>query len=475
MKELWVGETQQAEDKTVYQYVLDLQDRTESTCRLAQEEMEKVQGRNKEYFNKRAKLRELKEGDKVLVLVLGRNNKLDFQWEGPETIVKRLGVANYRDRNDAGRERIFHINMPKRYVIRDNEGSEKKETANDSESEIEVEISEGENEEAAAVMGVVEDSEDGQDVSDAEMDEIRVSESGKLHLYNVQQKETWRDVQINTELNEVDRAKIFKVVEGYADIFSDVPTATHLIKHEIKLITEEQVRSKPYKIPLALAEAVEKKLTSLEEHGWIERSNAAHASPIVIVRKTGTDDIRLSVNFKKLNDITVEDPMPLVEIEDVIAKISDAKILSVLDMCKGYYAIPLEESSKDYTTFVTPTDTYRFTVNPFGLRNAGAVYCRLMRMIMQGANNVGNYVYDVIAHDKNVDCHIDTLRNLFQRLREANVKLNPLKPGLVFSSSNFWDLSLVTERLNRQRQTLRKSKMHQDLQPKRASEHCAAQ
>ena len=52
LKELWVGETQQAEDKTVYQYVLDLQDRTESTCRLAQEEMEKVQGINKEYFNK---------------------------------------------------------------------------------------------------------------------------------------------------------------------------------------------------------------------------------------------------------------------------------------------------------------------------------------------------------------------------------------------------------------------------------------
>ena len=222
-------------------------------------------------------------------------------------------------------------------------------------------MSEGENEEAAAVMGVVEDSEDEQDVSDAEMDEIRVSESGKLHLYNVQPKETWRDVQINTELSEDNQAKILKGVEEYADIFSDVPTATHLIKHEIKLTTEEPVRSKPYKIPLALAEAVEKELKSLEEHGleehWIERSNAAYASPIVIVKKKGTDDIRICVNFKKLNDITVEDPMPLVEIEDVIAKISDAKILSVLDMCKGYYAIPLEESSKDYTTFVTPTDT----------------------------------------------------------------------------------------------------------------------
>jgi len=74
-------------------------------------ETEKTQRRNKEYFNKKAKLRESKEGDKVLVLVPRRNNKLDFQWEGPETVVKRLGVANYRVRNDAGRERTFHINM----------------------------------------------------------------------------------------------------------------------------------------------------------------------------------------------------------------------------------------------------------------------------------------------------------------------------------------------------------------------------
>ena len=83
------------------------------------------------------------------------------------------------------------------------------------------------------------------------------------------------------------------------------------------------------------------------------------------------------------------------------------------------------------------TDTYRFTVNPFGLRNAGAVYCRLMRMIMQGANNVGNYVDDVIAHDKNVDCHIDTLRNLFQRLREANVKVKPSKARLGYFKLEF--------------------------------------
>ena len=83
------------------------------------------------------------------------------------------------------------------------------------------------------------------------------------------------------------------------------------------------------------------------------------------------------------------------------------------------------------------TDTYRFTVNPFGLRNAGAVYCRLMRMIMQGANNVGNYVYDVIAHDKNVDCHIDTLKNLFQRLREANVKVKPSKARLGYFKLEF--------------------------------------
>lgn len=434
LRELWVGQEQQAEEKSVYQYVLDLQDRIESTCKLAQEEMSRIQGKNKEYFNKKARLRELNEGDKVLVLIPGCANKLEFQWTGPEIIVKRLGIANYRVKNEAGKERTFHVNMLKKYESRENEGEERnKSTFDDQHDDKE----DGEDMDIGAVIGVVEDSDDEQEVTEGEMERASAGETEKLQLYNVQPRETWRDVQINPELSEGDQRKIRSVVEEYADIFSDVPTTTHLLSHEIKLTTEEPVRSKPYKIPLALADAVQKEIQSLEQHGWIERSNAPYASPIVIVKKKGTTDIRLCVNYKKLNDITVEDPMPLVEMEDVLSKISDARILSVLDLSKGYYAIPLDEKSKDYTTFVTPTDTYRFTVNPFGLRNAGAVFCRLMRLILRGATNVGNYVDDVIAHNKNVDCHVVTLQNLFQRLRDANVKAKPSKARLGFFKVDF--------------------------------------
>ena len=96
---------------------------------------------------------------------------------------------------------------------------------------------------------------------------------------------------------------------------------------------------------------MEKENCELERQGWIEPSDA---SPIVVVKKKNSDEIRLCVNYKKLNDITVGDPMPMPEIDDILTKIGQSTMFSTVDMCKGYYAIGLNEGSRDYTTFCTP-------------------------------------------------------------------------------------------------------------------------
>jgi hypothetical protein len=95
-----------------------------------------------------------------------------------------------------------------------------------------------------------------------------------MELYNLTPKETWRDVLINPELSDEQKKTLWNPVE-YGDIFSDVPTTTHLMEHKIDLTSNEPIRSKPYKIPVHLNEAVEKEINDLLEHGWIEKSNAA--------------------------------------------------------------------------------------------------------------------------------------------------------------------------------------------------------
>jgi len=76
LRELWTGEKRDAETKTTYQYVLDLRQRTEETCKLAQAELNKMQNKNMTYRNQKSKLRVLIPFDKVLVLLPTETSKL---------------------------------------------------------------------------------------------------------------------------------------------------------------------------------------------------------------------------------------------------------------------------------------------------------------------------------------------------------------------------------------------------------------
>ena len=129
------------------------------------------------------------------------------------------------------------------------------------------------------------------------------TEDSSARCYNIEQKETWKDVDVNPELSRDQSCRVWRLIEEYKDIFSDVPTTTHILEHDIKLTSEEPVYSRPYKLPYNLVEPVEKEIRELEKQGWIEPSDAAYASPIVVVKKKNSDDIRLCVNYKKLNDV----------------------------------------------------------------------------------------------------------------------------------------------------------------------------
>jgi len=112
-------------------------------------------------------------------------------------------------------------------------------------------------------------------------------------LYNTEQKETWWDVKINPGLTDEQQGKMWDLIQEYAEIFSDVPTTTHLLKHKIKLTSTEPVYCKPYKLPVQMEKPAEKEIAELERQGWIEPSDAPYASPSVVVRKKNSDEIRL--------------------------------------------------------------------------------------------------------------------------------------------------------------------------------------
>ena len=125
---------------------------------------------------------------------------------------------------------------------------------------------------------------------------------------------------------------------------------THLVEHKVELTQSEPVTLKMYPTPYKMQAVVDdQEIDNMLAMGMIERSEAAYASPLVLVKKAD----RVCINFKELNKITVFDPVPMMSPDDIFPKLARSQSYSNFDFCKGYWAIPMEEKSKDYATFVS--------------------------------------------------------------------------------------------------------------------------
>ena len=120
---------------------------------------------------------------------------------------------------------------------------------------------------------------------------------------------------------------------------------------------------------------LEEEIKSLLREGIIQPSNCQWAFPATLVPNPG-GAVRLFIDYRKLNKVTIPDNFPIPLIEDLIDRSGQSKILSFLDLAKGYS--PVHTNSVDKTALVTPLGKYCFTVIPFGLTGAPSVFQRSM-------------------------------------------------------------------------------------------------
>ena len=106
------------------------------------------------------------------------------------------------------------------------------------------------------------------------------------------------------------------------------------------------------------------------------------SSPWALVdKKDGT--VQFCVDYRKLNLVAKFDAYPMPCIEEVMESIGAATVITTLDLAKGYWQIPLAESSKEKSAFATPFGLFEFEVMPFGLHNAPATFQRAMDQVLK--------------------------------------------------------------------------------------------
>jgi transposase InsO family protein len=215
------------------------------------------------------------------------------------------------------------------------------------------------------------------------------------------------------------------------DVFSqhelDVGETSH-VTHRIKVTSEVPFRERARRIPPGDLNDARSHIHDLLDAGIIRDSSSPYASPIVLVRKRD-GSIRLTVDYRKLNRLTVKDAYNLPRIEDAFTKLSGAKWFSTMDLRSGFYQVKMHPADREKTAFVSPLGFYEFNRMPQGITNAPATFQRLMENCVGSMNlqQVLAFLDDLIVFSRSLEEHEVALRRVFQRLRKYGLKLSPGK------------------------------------------------
>ena len=168
------------------------------------------------------------------------------------------------------------------------------------------------------------------------------------------------------------------------------------------------------------------------EKGISQESVSPWSSPAVLVKKKDRS-YRFCADFRKVNKATKVDSFPMPLVVDALDSLASASVFSTLDRKSSFWQIQMHQDLHRKTAFAEHNGLYEFLTMPFGLVNSGASFQRLMGHILRGLEYRFALIYidDIIIFSKSVDEHLVHLEEVFRRLCDANVKLNPKKCSFV--------------------------------------------
>ena len=223
----------------------------------------------------------------------------------------------------------------------------------------------------------------------------------------------------NTPINFVSNAEdpFFKLLDEFPDI--QTPTFTikepkHGVRHHIPTdappVQSRARRLDPEKLAVAKAE-----LEKLVDLGIAYRGKSEWSSPLLVTTKP-CGGWRVCGDYRRLNAMTTDDRYPVRTLQDFTSELQGKKYFSKVDLMKGYHQIPVADDDIKKTAVITPFGLFIFPRTPFGLKNAGQDFQRLMDEILGDLPRVYVYIDDILIASETIEQHLDDLRAVFETL-----------------------------------------------------------
>ncbi|KAL2248431.1 UNVERIFIED_CONTAM: Retrovirus-related Pol polyprotein from transposon opus [Sesamum indicum] len=293
--------------------------------------------------------------------------------------------------------------------------------------------------------------EGGSQISDEKIERIRPAETHKV--VEVIQGDPSKTTRIGSHLGEQLETMMISLLRKNAGIFawssSDfIGVAPEVIVHRLNVDpTMRPVQQKKRNFSVEKNQVIREEVDRLLNAGYImEVQYTNWLSNVVVVPKPG-GKWRVCIDFTDLNKACPKDPYPLSRIDALVDSTAGYELFSMMDAYQGYHQIFMIEEDQDKTSFVTERGIYCYKVMPFGLKNAGATYQRLVNRMFE--DQIGKtmevYVDDMLVKSSRSHDHIAYLEQTFATLRKFRMKLNPMKCTFGVAGGKFLGY-LVSER-----------------------------
>ncbi|GJV19267.1 putative reverse transcriptase domain-containing protein [Tanacetum coccineum] len=226
------------------------------------------------------------------------------------------------------------------------------------------------------------------------------------------------------------------IVKNFPEVFpEDLPGLPHTrqVEFHIDLVPgAAPVARAPYRLAPSEMKELADQLQELSDKGFIRPSSSPWGAPVLFVKKKD-GSLRMCIDYRELNKLTVKNRYPLPRIDDLFDQLQGSSVYSKIDLRSGYHQLRVREEDISKTAFRTRYGHYEFQVMPFGLTNAPAVFMDLMNRVCKPYLDkfVIVFIDDILIYSKNKQEHEEHLKIILELLKKEELYAK-------FSKCEFW-------------------------------------
>jgi hypothetical protein len=215
---------------------------------------------------------------------------------------------------------------------------------------------------------------------------------------------------------------------------------SNLPPYEIKLTSNVPIRQKQYPLSPQQEVVMEKIVDKLLQAKIVQPSMSSYNSPVLLIRKANFEknkevevsQYRLCIDYRQANRLVCPEYMPLTSLDSACQSIANAgniRLFSSMDLTSGFCLVPLAEKSREITAFSTRSRHVEFLKMPIGLRSSPAGFLASLYDILREniRANLSIYMDDCIIFHSNFEEHVSFVGKIFEKLRNAKLRINPRK------------------------------------------------